>query len=70
MFNIRVGKIKFGIWTITFLRIFILFYHLKTLGGTCGFYAVDDLPLAHWDETEFIVFQYVLKFPEVPVYRW
>ena len=67
MFNIRVGKIRFGIWRVTFLRIFILFYHLKTLECTCGFCAVDDLPRAHWDETEFIVFQYVLKFPEVPV---
>ena len=56
MFNIRVGKIRFayhclsfyfGIWRVTFLRIFILFYHLKTLGGTCGFCAVDDLPRAH-----------------------
>ena len=47
MFNIRVGKIRFGIWRVTFLRIFILFYHLKTLGRTCGFCAVDDLPRAH-----------------------
>ena len=46
MFNIRVGKIRFGIWRVTFLRIFILFYHLKTLGCTCGFCAVDDLPRA------------------------
>ena len=47
MFNIRVGKISFGIWRVTFLRIFISFYYLKTLGGTCGFCAVDDLPRAH-----------------------
>ena len=46
-FNIRVGKIRFGIWRVTFLRIFISFYHLKTLGCTCGFCAVDDLLRAH-----------------------
>ena len=47
MFSIQVGKIRFGIWRVTFfLRIFILFYHLKTLGCTCGFCAVDDLPSA------------------------
>ena len=47
MFNIRVGKIRFGIWRVTFLRIFILFNHLKTLGCTCDFCAVDGLPRAH-----------------------
>ena len=47
MFNIRVGKIQFGIWRVAFLRIFILFYHLKTLGSTCDFCAVDALPCAH-----------------------
>ena len=47
MLNIRVGKIRFGIWRVTFLRIFILFYHLKTLGCTYDFCAVDDLPRAH-----------------------
>ena len=45
---------------------YFYFYHLKTLGWTCSFEAVDDLPCAHWDETEFIIFQYVLKFPEIP----
>ena len=29
MFNIRVGKIRFGIWRVTFLRIFILFLPLE-----------------------------------------
>ena len=47
MFNIRGGKIRFGIWRVTFLSIFILFYHLKTLGCTCDFCAVDDKPRAH-----------------------
>ena len=70
MFNIRVGRVRFGIWRVTVLRMFILFYHLKASGYTCGFCAVDDLPRAHWNETELIVFQYVLKFPEVTVYQW
>ena len=66
-FNIRFGKIRFGIWKEVFY--YYYFYHLKTLGWTCSFCAVDDLPRAHWDETEFIVFQHVLKFLEVPVYQ-
>ena len=44
----------------------IFVFYLKTLGCTCGICAVDDLPRAHLDETEFIVFQYVLKFPKYP----
>ena len=51
MFNIRFGKIRFGFWRVTFLKVFIyfffFFYHLKTLGWTCDFCAVDDLPRAH-----------------------
>ena len=69
-FNIRFGKIRFGIWKVTFLeKVSFYFYHLKTLGWTCGFCAVDDLPRAQWDETQFIVFQHMLTLPEVPVYQ-
>ena len=39
-FNIRVGKIRFGIRRVTFLRTLFYFYHLKTSGCTCGFCAV------------------------------
>ena len=28
-------------------------YHLKILGWTSGFRAIDDLPRAHWYETDF-----------------
>ena len=31
------------------------FYHLKILGWSSGFPAIDDLPSAHWDETEFSI---------------
>ena len=48
---VRFGKIRFGIWRVTFLKKKKkkkkIFYHLKTLGWPCGFYAVDDLPRAH-----------------------
>ena len=64
MFNIRFAKIRSG-----GLHVWKFFYHLKTLGWTCGCCAVDGLPRAHWAETEFIDFQHVLKFPEVPVYQ-
>ena len=60
MFNIRQGKIRFGFWRVTFFEKFIFyFYHIKTLGWTCSFCAVDDLPRAHLHETVFIVFQHV-----------
>ena len=49
-----------------FEKFIFYFYHLKTLGWTCGVCAMGDLPPVHSDETEFIVFQHVLKFPEVP----
>ena len=29
------------------------FYHLIILGWASGFRTIDDLPSAHWDETEF-----------------
>ena len=48
MFNIRNGKIRFGFWRVTFLKVFSFYsYHLKTLEWTCSFCAVDDLPRAH-----------------------
>ena len=47
MFNIRFGKIRFSFWRVTFLKSYFYFYHLKTLGWICGFYAVDDLPRAY-----------------------
>ena len=77
-FVIYLAKIIFKIswvWNLEgyifekFIFIFF-FYHLKTLGWTSGFCAVDNLPRAHWDETEFIVFQHVLKCPEVSMYQW
>ena len=70
--DIRLGKTRFGIWRVTFFKSFFLFLPLENIGMTWGFCAVDDLPRAHWDETEFIVFQHVLKFPgaHVPVYQW
>ena len=37
MFNIRVGKIRFGIWRVTFLRIFILFLPLENFGTNLRF---------------------------------
>ena len=43
-------KIKFKIWRVTFLKRFLT---LKYLGWASGFCAIDDLPCAHWDETEF-----------------
>ena len=33
--------------------IFKIFVIPKKLGWTSGFRATDDLPLAHWDETDF-----------------
>ena len=36
--------IKFKIWKVTFLK---MFNHLKILGWTSGFRAIDDLPRAH-----------------------
>ena len=53
-----------------FFFFFFFFLPLEILGWTSGFCAAEDLPREHWDETEFIVFQNVLKFPEVPVYQW
>ena len=35
------------------LHFWKVFYHLKILGWTPGFHAIDDLSSAHWDETEF-----------------
>ena len=42
--------IKFKIWRVTFFK---SFYHLKILGWTSDFHQIDDLPCAHWDETDF-----------------
>ena len=33
------------------LHFWKVFYHLKILGWTNGFRAIDDLPSAHWLET-------------------
>ena len=41
---------KFKIGGLQFWKVF---YHLKILGCYSGFCTIDDLPLAHWDETEF-----------------
>ena len=41
-----------------------VFYHLKILGWSSGFRAMDDLPRAHSDETEFrILGQNVGMYP-------
>ena len=50
-FIIYLAKIIFKISWVWNLEGYIFekffFYHLKTLGWTCGFCAVDDLPLTH-----------------------
>ena len=43
-------KIKFKIWRVTFLKKFLT---IKKFGLASAFQARDDLPRAHWDETEF-----------------
>ena len=43
-------KIKFKISTVTFLKGFL---PLKNFWRTSGFRAIDDLPLAQCDETDF-----------------
>ena len=46
MVNIRVGKIRFGIWRVTFLRSFILFLPFENFGMYLRFCAVDDVSRA------------------------
>ena len=70
LFNIRFDKNRIGIWKVTFWKVLLLLLLLFFRWWTCGFCAVDDLLHAQWDETEFIVFQHVMKFPEGPVYQW
>ena len=37
------------------LNVLKSFYHLKILGWSSGFRAIDDLPSPRWDETEFSI---------------
>ena len=66
MFNIRFGRIRFGFYRgyifESFFRYIYINHLTETLGCSCGLCAVDESPRAHWDKTEFIVFQHVLKF--------
>ena len=40
-----------------------VFYHLKILGWSSGFRAIDSLPHAHWDETEFCFLEECCRTP-------
>ena len=50
-FIIKLPKIKSKIRRVTFLQVFLK--QLKILEWTSGFREINDLPRAHWDETEF-----------------
>ena len=53
---VNINFVSVKIWRVTFLESFL---PLKILnfGMVFGFRAIDDLPRAHWDETEYSAFE-------------
>ena len=52
IFIIKLIKVKFKIWRVTFLK---SFFTIKKAG--MDFHARDDLPSDHWDEIELVVYK-------------
>ena len=62
LFISYLSGIKFKIWRVTFFKSIFPF---KNVGMSSGFRATDDLPRAHWDETEFSLSEQNIKSHKV-----